>query len=82
VSGVRTCFACKLSDTSLIQCAVQTCGRFSHMDCIGRVSGLGRRDSSSSARLVCSLHVCASCAAEAALKTVPKISKGIVHVCN
>jgi hypothetical protein len=75
-SGIRTCFACKQSGSELIPCSMPACGRFYHTDCIGRVSALGRRDSSGVARPVCPLHICASCTSESTMKTVPKICKG------
>jgi hypothetical protein len=76
LSGIRTCFACKQSGTDLVQCHVPTCARFYHAECIGRAAVGARRDSPGATRMVCPLHICATCASESSAKTLPKICKG------
>uniref|UniRef100_S4RA71 Nuclear receptor binding SET domain protein 2 n=1 Tax=Petromyzon marinus TaxID=7757 RepID=S4RA71_PETMA len=56
-TGLHVCFACKCAGAEVRRCAVSSCGRFYHEECVQRSSAAvfeGRR-------FRCPLHVCLSC---------------------
>ena len=74
LSGTHTCCVCKKSGTSVRKCSVAHCGRFYHVDCIKRYSNARVDDG----RIICPVHVCATCTADNPKN--PKAKQGKVSV--
>eukprot|EP00057_Strongylocentrotus_purpuratus_P010549 XP_011665023.1 PREDICTED: histone-lysine N-methyltransferase NSD2 isoform X2 [Strongylocentrotus purpuratus] len=75
ISGVHSCFVCKLSDQEVRRCHVPVCGKYYHEGCIRRFP-LTRFDSRG---FTCPLHACVACFADNPKST--KASRGRLMRC-
>ncbi|XP_022091753.1 histone-lysine N-methyltransferase NSD2-like [Acanthaster planci] len=75
ISGVHSCFVCKVGDKTVKRCHVGICGKYYHEDCVKKFS----RTRIDNRGFTCPLHTCTSCFADNPKN--PKASKGRLVRC-